>query len=140
VVVGAGVLLVSDADEGFLEQGGDGGEDLFAREALELQMAANGYAEGGQGAGEDEHGVELGFLADLAIAGVVAVLLAAALVAAGGLEVAVGVGADPDIGPGGRDGQGLDAGEGGLVAEGFAAGAHVGEAPAGPLAGDARGL
>ena len=43
---------------------------------------------------------------------VVAGLLAAFGVAAGGLQMAVGDGADPDALPGGRDDEGLDAGEG----------------------------
>src|SRR5262249_49032473 len=50
----------------------------------------------------------LGLVADGPPAGVVAVLLAALRVAPGGLDVAVGSGRDPDVGPGRRDRQGGD--------------------------------
>jgi len=51
---------------------------------------------------------------------VVAVLLASAGVAAGRLQVRVGARADPDVGPGRRDDERLDATEIGLVAKGGA--------------------
>ena len=59
----------------------------------------------GQRLAEVEHAFVLRAVAHLAPARMVAVLLAAPVVAAGRLDVAVGVGADPDIGPGRRDRQ-----------------------------------
>src|SRR6185436_17645299 len=51
---------------------------------------------------------------------VVAVLLATPGVPAGRLDVAVRVGADPDVGPGGRDGERLDPLDGRRVPDGLA--------------------
>jgi hypothetical protein len=63
----------------------------------------------------------------------VAVLLAAAGVPAGRLEVAVGLGADPDVGPGRRDGELPDPFQDLGLADGLAVGIGVGEAfPLGP--------
>jgi len=51
---------------------------------------------------------ELGVVARVAVRRVVAVLLAAARVARGRLDVAVGIGTDPDLGPRRRDGERVD--------------------------------
>ena len=66
--------------------------------------------------------VVLGLVAHLAPARVVAVLLAPARVAAGGLDVAVGVRADPDVGPGRRDRQLADPLQGRGIAHRLAVG------------------
>jgi hypothetical protein len=105
-------------------------------------VLVDALADGGEGGSEVEHVLVLGLVASLAPVGVIAGLLAAAGVATGGLQVAVGEGADPDAFPGGRDDEGLDAGEGVLVfrvtdTEGFVVGGAVGEAGAGAVAGDA---
>ncbi len=60
--------------------------------------------------------------------GVVDVLLAPALVAAGGLDMAARVGADPDVGPGRRDHQLGDAVLGGCVVDRLPIGVEIGEA------------
>jgi len=60
---------------------------------------------------ESEHAAEFRLIADGAIAGVIAVLLAAASIDADGLEVAVRRGADRDFGPGGRNHEGTNASE-----------------------------
>ena len=109
-VVFACVGLVANADEGGFEEADDGGEDLFAREAGEGEVLVDALADGGECGAEVEHVFVLGLVADFAPARVVAGLLATAGVAAGGLQVAVGEGADPDVDPGGWDDQGLDAG------------------------------
>ena len=100
----------------------DGGENFFAGKIGEGEIVVDPLADGGERFGEEDHALVLGFVADFAPARMVAALLAAAGVASGGLEVAVGDGADPDIGPCGRDDEGLDAGESFVVAEGFAVG------------------
>ena len=71
--------------------------------------------------------MELGFIAGGAPLGMVAVLFSAAGVFAGGLNVSLAGGADPDVGPGGRDGEGADAAEGGGVADRLAGGGEVAE-------------
>src|SRR5918996_1170232 len=63
----------------------------------------------GQLPGEAGHRLELLPVAPLAPEVVVAVLLAAGGVGPGGLDVAERVGADPDVLPGGRDGELTDA-------------------------------
>ena len=78
-------------------------------------MVVDGLAQGRQGLGEREHVLELGALADLTKPGVITILLAALGVAAGGLDVAVGLGADPHIRVGRRDRQGTDAVERALI-------------------------
>ena len=98
-MVFTGVGLVADADEGGFEEADDGGEDFFAREAGEGEVLVDALADGGEGGAEVEHVFVLGLVADFAPARVVAGLLAAAGVAAGGLQVAVGDGADPDARP-----------------------------------------
>src|SRR6185312_11455083 len=70
-----------------------------------------------QGLPEGDHPRVLGAVALVAPARVITVLLAPARVPPGRLQVAVGVGADPDVGPGGRDGQLADALLGGVVVD-----------------------
>src|ERR1700733_7173161 len=65
-----------------------------------------------QGAAEGAQTLILALVADGAPIGGVAVLLAPALVAAGRLDVAARIGADPDVRPGRRDDQPGDAIEG----------------------------
>ena len=136
-LVFAGVLDVADADEGSFHEADDGGEDLFAGEAGEGEIVVDLLADAGEGLAEEGHALVLGFVAGFAPAWVVAALLASAGVAAGGLEVAVGVGADPDVGPGGRDDEALNAAEDFGIADGFAVRIDVAEGGAGALAADA---
>src|SRR5262249_6267983 len=70
-------------------------------------------------AAEREHPAVLDLVAHLSPALVIAILSAAARIAADRLQVAVGIGADPHVGPRRRDGEPLDAAQ------------HV-EAPDGP--------
>jgi len=67
---------------------------------------------------------------------VVAVLAASGRVDADGLQVAVGVGAHPDLPPGRRDRQLADAGEHGFVVDRPAVLVHVAEAPPVAATGD----
>src|SRR5690606_6942261 len=107
-----GVLGVADAHEGGVEQADGDGEDFAQGELLKAQVAVDGLADAWEGAAEGDGAMVAGLVAGGLPLGVVAILLAAAGVAAGGLHVAVGVGADPDAGPGGWDGEGADAGKG----------------------------
>ena len=105
-VVGAGVFFVADADEGFFEELDHGGEDFFAGEAGVLEVAGGGAADFGECFAEGDEAVEFCFIAGgCCPLGVVAVLFAVAGVFAGGLDVALVGGADPDVGPGGGDGE-----------------------------------
>ena len=115
-VVLLGVLLVADADQRRLEELDDGRQHLLAPQAALRQVALDPLADLRQRVAEGDHAAELGLVADLPPVGVVAVLLAPPGVAAGRLQMAVRAGADPDVGPGRRDGQLADALQGLLVA------------------------
>ena len=79
----------------------------------------------GQHAAEHQHAAVFRLVPHDAPAGVVAVLLAAAGVPAGRLEVAVAVAADPHVGVGRRDRELADAGDLRLVGDGGAIGLDV---------------
>jgi hypothetical protein len=96
-LVFAGVLVVADAHHGRFQQVDDGGQHFFARQAGQRQRAVDFLADQRQGLAELDHAFVLDLVARLAPFGVVAVLLAPARVAPGGLQVAVGLRADPDI-------------------------------------------
>src|SRR5581483_3686058 len=122
------VLGVAHAGVGGLQEADHGGEDLLARDAGEVQVAGDAGADARQRLAEGGHSVVLGGVARLAPARMISVLLPSARVAPGGLEVPLGVGADPHVRPGGRDGEAPDAGEGLAILDGAAARVDVGEA------------
>ena len=103
------VLLVADADERGLQELGDGGEDLLARDAGEREIGVDLLADRGQRVGERGQVVELHPVAERGPVRVVLVLEAATLVPPDRLEVRVGIGADAHVGPGGRDHDAADA-------------------------------
>ena len=134
-----GVAGVADADQGFVQKVDHGGQDFLAAVFGFGEVLLQGFAQGGQGFAEREQAAVLVLVADLAPAWVIAVLLAAPGVAAGGLEMAVGVGADPDAGVGRGDGQGVDALDFVGVADAVALWVEVGEFATELAAGEAGG-
>src|SRR5207244_10740173 len=62
--------------------------------------------------GEGDQAVELSLVAHLAPGGMIEILLAAALVVAGGLQMPARPGANPDVPPGGRHGEALNTPQG----------------------------
>ena len=88
-IVVARVFLVADPERRFFEQRNDRRQNLFARQPGQPHIDGDRGANRRQSFGEVNHAIELRFVADRAPALVVAVLLAAARVAAGGLEMAV---------------------------------------------------
>src|SRR5205085_8685793 len=84
-------------------------EDLPAAEIGRAQVALQPRAQPRQHLAEFQHAAELRAVARGAKVGVITVLLAAARIRAGRLDVSVGVGADPDIAPGRRYGEPVDA-------------------------------
>ena len=133
----ARVLVVADADQGLVEQAHHGGKQLAAAEVVGAQVALDALAQRRQHLAELEHAAELGAVARLAVRRVVAVLLAAARVARRRLDVAVGVGADPDVGPRRRDGERVETLADLARDDALAVGQVVGPAGAGALARDA---
>src|SRR5438105_1574756 len=130
------VLGVADADVARVEQPHDRGDHLLARHALARQVAANPLAKPRQGSAEVGQPFVLGLVSELAPAWVVAVLLTPPCVPTAGLEVAAGVRADPDVGPGRRDRQGSDSFQP-SPADRFAVGPEVDESAPGALPTDA---
>jgi hypothetical protein len=126
--VGARVLLVPDPHHGRLQQVDDRRQHFFARQAGQFQGAVDFGADRGQRLAEVDHALVFRLVAHAAPFRMVAVLLASARVAARGLQVAVGLRADPDIGPGRGNHERLDALERGFVRDRLALGREVAEA------------
>src|SRR5256885_16013525 len=126
------VLVIPDADSGVFQQANNRREHLLPWQAGPFEVAVGVFADLRQRLGEGEHAVVLDGVADLAPARVVAILLAPARVAPGRLQVATGVGTDPDIAPGGRNGEALDSADGLRGSDGAAAAIEGGEPPPHP--------
>lgn len=126
-----GVGGVSDPDQSVFQEVDDGRQHLLARQAALAHVGRNALADGGQGLAEIQHTLVLRTVAYFPPALMVAVLLAAPVVAAGRLDVALGVGADPDVGIGRRDRERLDAAQRLLVLDGRSVGIAEAETLAG---------
>src|SRR5689334_8371936 len=135
--IAAGVLLVADPDARALEQPDHRGQHLLPRQPRLGQVLLDPLAQSGQRLAEGEHAAELGLVAHHAPFGMVAILLAAAGIPAGGLEVAAGRRTDPYVGVGGWNCQTADARQCGLVANRPTIRVHVAEALARAPAADA---
>src|SRR5438034_764614 len=79
----AGIFLVADADERFLQERYHGGEDLVPPEPRPCQIAADATAQPGQREAEGDDAMELGRVAHLRPALVIPVLFAAPRVTPG---------------------------------------------------------
>ncbi|MNL03481.1 hypothetical protein D3C87_1240200 [compost metagenome] len=115
----------ADAHEGGVQQCDHSSEDLLARHAVARQVAGQPPTQARQRMPE---GHQAGVLVGVAQRGpvrVIEVLLAAARIAARGLEMPSGIGADPYRLVGRRNRQGLDARERGLVIDPLALGIDV---------------
>jgi hypothetical protein len=98
------VVLRADAEEAAVQQPDGAGQHPLARQPVRRgEVGGDPLAQRRQRPGEGDHLVELLLVAAPAPVVVVAVLLAARLVRADRLQVAVGVRADPDVVPRGRD-------------------------------------
>src|ERR1051325_72412 len=105
------VLRVSDADGRRVQQADDCGEHPLAGQAGKPKVAGHPGPQPRKRPADGGHPPILRLVSRVPPPVVVAVLLPSPGVAAGGLEVAVGNGADPDVRPCGRNGQGADPGE-----------------------------
>src|SRR5258705_11273218 len=101
----ARVLVVADADERQVEESNDGGEHLLAWKPGAREVGLDARADRRKRFAERGQAVELRFVARGAPVGVVAILLASLRIAACRLHVASFRGADPDVGPGRRNGE-----------------------------------
>ena len=110
--IAARIFLVADAHERRLQQTGHCRQDLSPRQAGQPQVRGDTPAQRRQRLAEPDHARVLRAVALLAPARVIPILLAPAGVPPRRLQVAVGLGTDPDAGPGGRDRQLADAFQG----------------------------
>src|SRR5690606_32921996 len=114
---------------------------LLARQAGQGEIGTDPAAQLRQRASEGDDAVELVGVAQRAPVRVVAVLLAAARIASGGLQVATRRRADPDLAIGRRDRQRADARQRVRIAHAAAVGIEVAEAAPAAHAADAwRGI
>jgi hypothetical protein len=127
---------VADANEGSLKKLNDGGEDFGAGEAAQAKIAPNFAANFWEGAAEVDHAFILVFILRFAPKGMIEILFAAALVAPDGLDVAVRIGADSHVLPGGGNDEAADSAEGSLIVNRLAGGANVYETVAVAAAGN----
>jgi hypothetical protein len=95
-----GVLVIANADESGLQQADHSGNNLLAWQAGPFQIVLYMFADNGQSFGKRKHPVELGFIPDLPVAGMIAVLATTPRINAGRLQMSVLEGADPDVLPG----------------------------------------
>ena len=132
------VELAADPEEAQVEEADGAGEGPLAGHPLPRQVARCGAAQPRQGGRELTRRLELARRRPPLPGLVVEVLLAARGVDPGRLDVAEGVGADPDLLPGGRNRQLADPLQRLLVVDPAALGVDVGEAPPAAGARDAR--
>jgi hypothetical protein len=98
-----GVALGADPKEPEVEQPDCAREHSLPVDILPAQVSGHGAPHSGQGAREVEHLVELLLVSPRAPGFVVEILLATRRIDAGGLKMAIGQRADPDVLPGRRD-------------------------------------
>src|SRR2546423_1854226 len=111
------VLVVPNPDSRLFQKANNCRQDLLPWHPGSLQVLIGTLADPGQSFGEGEHAIVLDRVPDLPPPRVVPILFPAARIAPSRLQVATGVGTDPDIGPGGRNGPPLDPPEGSRVAD-----------------------
>jgi hypothetical protein len=104
----AGVLFVPDPDQRPLEQLDDCRKHLLARKARLGKIGLRPRTDLGERRRKRDEPPVLHVVANDAPAAVIAVLLAVASITPGRLEVAVGIGTDPDSGPGRRNRERVD--------------------------------
>src|SRR5437762_3232582 len=95
--VEARILIVADADERSVEKPDDRRQHLPSRQTARPQVAIHLSPDPRQVLPELDHPAELRGVARLAPRRVIAVLLAAPRIAAAGEDMALAIGADPDL-------------------------------------------
>ena len=133
-----GVVLAADPEEASIEQPDGAGEHPFTRHPLELHMVRRDSTHARERPCEREHLVELFLVSPLTPLVVVAVLPPAGDIRADRLNVAVRVGADPDVRPRGGNHELADPAEHLGVLDALACLFEVFEAAAASAARDSR--
>ena len=122
------ILHIADAHERRLQQPCHRSQHLLAGQAGALQVFLYAVSDDRQHRAEGDHAAEFGAVPDLAIEGVIAVLLATLGIPADRLNVSKLTGTDPHVGPGRRDHQRADTFQLPLVAYGLPIGCEITEA------------
>ena len=135
--VAGGVLLRAHPEEGLIEQPHGAGQHALAIDVVVRQVVGHARAERGQRPREGFDPAVLLRVASTTPVLVIEVLSPARGVDAGRLQVTPLVRRDPHLFPGGRDRQGPDPGQRGLVSDRRTPRAGIGEPPAAPRPGDA---
>ena len=135
--IGAGVFVVAHANERLVQQPHHRGEELAPGQVAGAQIALHALPEEREDLAELEHAAELRAITRCAVRGMVAILLPAAGVARRRLDVAVGVRANPHVGPGRRDRQLVEPFPGVLVLDARAVRGEVDPASPGTAPADA---
>src|SRR5262245_8832075 len=136
--VRGGVLRVAHADERRLEQPDHRRQHLLPREPRAGKISRDAPPDRREFRGKQGHPRVLRYVADLRPTGTVGVLLASTAVARHSLDVAVRAEADPDVGPGRRDGERPDAAPRPEVSDRRTVGADIPEAAPGPETSEPR--
>src|SRR5438270_2589708 len=104
-LVSLDVFGVANAKQGCLHQAHDRGEHPLSRQTAPPEIGFDALPDGRQNPAKRQHLAVFRLVANLAPTRVIAVLLAAALVPSGRLDMAVWIGTDPYRSPGGRNRQ-----------------------------------
>ena len=137
-LVSLGVFGVANAKQGCFHQAHDRGEHPLSRQTAPPQIGFDALPDRRQNPAKRQHLAVFRLVADLAPTRVIAVLLAAALVPSGRLDMAVWIGTDPYRSPGGRNRQRTNALQGIEVAHQLPVGQAVVEAVSRLMPGDPR--
>src|SRR5262249_43889696 len=111
-VVVPGVVIVANANKRRVQQMHNGGYDLFARQAAQRHMLPHLGPNARERIGEGDQMLVLGAFAQFAETRMIPILLSSPGVSTCGLDVTVRRRADPNVGPGWRNGERLDAPQG----------------------------
>jgi hypothetical protein len=98
-IVLLGVVVVSDPDERRFQQVHDGGQHLFTWKATERHVLTDLFPYGGKSVSERNNVLVFRAFPDLTKPRVVAILFSSFGIPTGRLNVAIRIGADPNIGP-----------------------------------------
>lgn len=101
----ARVFQIADTHVSRLQKAHDSGEDFFARQSGQAQVLPDTAPDRGKNFCEIEQPVKLGRIANGAPFRMIPILPAAAIIETGCLQMPVGISANPDILPGGWDGE-----------------------------------
>ena len=108
-MIASSIFRITNANQGSIEERHDGRQYLLARQAWQRQHTVNAIADFGKGFPEICHAVKFRLIPDPPPERMIAVLLAASRIPSRSLYVSLGKWTYPNVAPGRRNGQALDA-------------------------------